>query len=157
MLAVLRHAAEQDVTVVREGVDFGVTSREITGDGQLLTLRGLDAEHRDVYLPLHGAHMAQNAAVALAAGEAFAGSSRMVTDETIRRTFGSAASPGRLEVMSTDPTVIVDGRTIRPVREPRPARSSRRTGKWWVWCRPVRTRTCGDCWRVSSRRCGGWW
>jgi dihydrofolate synthase/folylpolyglutamate synthase len=106
---VLRHAAEADATVVLEGVDFSVISREVAGDGQRLTLRGLGGDRREIFLPLHGAHMAQNAAVALAAVEAFAGSSRTLDDETIRQAFGSVTSPGRLELISTNPTVILDG------------------------------------------------
>ncbi|MBL1066517.1 folylpolyglutamate synthase/dihydrofolate synthase family protein [Streptomyces sp. 7-21] len=108
---VLRRAAEVDATVAREGLEFGVLSREIAVGGQLLTLRGLGGEYPDVFLPLHGEHMAHNAAVALAAVEAFLGvgqDGRALDADVVREAFGSVTSPARLEVVRTSPTVILD-------------------------------------------------
>jgi dihydrofolate synthase/folylpolyglutamate synthase len=73
----LRYAVEVGATVAREGVEFGVLSREQAVGGQQLTLRGLRGTYDDLYLPLFGLHQAGNAACALAAVEAFAG----VTDD----------------------------------------------------------------------------
>ena len=69
----LKKAVEVDATVAREGMEFGVVAREIAVGGQLLTLRGLGGEYEQIFLPLYGAHQAHNAAVALAAVEAFFG------------------------------------------------------------------------------------
>ena len=69
----LKKAVEVDATVAREGMEFGVVSREVAVGGQLLTLRGLGGEYDEIFLPLYGAHQAHNAAVALAAVEAFFG------------------------------------------------------------------------------------
>ena len=69
----LKKAVEVDATVAREGLEFGVVAREVAVGGQLLTLRGLGGEYDEIFLPLHGAHQAHNAAVALAAVEAFFG------------------------------------------------------------------------------------
>ncbi|CAM5330826.1 dihydrofolate synthase [Streptomyces purpurascens] len=69
----LKKAVEVDATVAREGLEFGVVDRQVAVGGQLVTLRGLGGEYPEVYLPLHGAHQAHNAAVALAAVEAFFG------------------------------------------------------------------------------------
>ena len=60
-------------TLVREGLDFGVTSRVPAVGGQVLGLQGLRGSYEEVFLPLYGAHQAQNAALALAAVEAFVG------------------------------------------------------------------------------------
>jgi len=76
----LRRAVEVDALVVREGTEFGVVSRVPGVGGQLLSLQGLRATYDDVFLPLHGAHQAQNAAVALAAVESFAGSQPLDAD-----------------------------------------------------------------------------
>src|SRR6476620_6576615 len=65
-------AAEVGATVAREGVEFGVVSRVPAVGGQVLSLQGLRGRYDEVLLPLYGAHQAQNAAVALAAVEAFA-------------------------------------------------------------------------------------
>ena len=110
--ALLRRAAEVDATVAREGLEFGVLARQVAVGGQLLTLRGLGGEYPDVFLPLHGAHQAHNAAVALAAVEAFFGVGAQRAEpldlDTVRSAFASAASPGRLEVVRRSPTVVLD-------------------------------------------------
>jgi dihydrofolate synthase/folylpolyglutamate synthase len=107
----LRYAVEVGATVAREGVEFGVLSREQAVGGQQLVLRGLRGTYEDVYLPLFGLHQAANAACALAAVEAFAG----VSDEAgaldaglVRESFAKVSSPGRLEVVRRSPTIIID-------------------------------------------------
>ncbi|MGH8869580.1 MAG: bifunctional folylpolyglutamate synthase/dihydrofolate synthase [Actinomycetes bacterium] len=105
----LRRSAEVEATVAREGFEFGVVSREVAVDGQLVSLRGLTREYPDVFLPLHGAHQAHNAAVALATVEAFAGRAQTELDlELVRQAFAGVASPGRLEVVRTSPTILLD-------------------------------------------------
>ncbi|MEU2154322.1 folylpolyglutamate synthase/dihydrofolate synthase family protein [Streptomyces sp. NPDC019396] len=108
----LKKAVEADATVAREGMEFGVVSREVAVGGQLVTLRGLGGEYEEVFLPLHGAHQAHNASVALAAVEAFFGvgdqHARTLDMETVRAAFASVTSPGRLEVVRRSPTVILD-------------------------------------------------
>ncbi|HEY7011848.1 MAG TPA: folylpolyglutamate synthase/dihydrofolate synthase family protein [Streptosporangiaceae bacterium] len=69
----LRRAVEVGATVAREGLEFGVTSRELAVGGQQLGIQGLLGRYDDLFLPLFGAHQASNAACALAAVEAFAG------------------------------------------------------------------------------------
>jgi folylpolyglutamate synthase/dihydropteroate synthase len=69
----LRRVAEVGATVAREGLEFGVISRELAVGGQLLGVRGLLGSYDDLFLPLFGAHQAGNASCALAAVEAFAG------------------------------------------------------------------------------------
>lgn len=108
----LKHAVEVDATVAREGMEFGVVGREVAVGGQLLTLRGLGGEYEEVFLPLYGAHQAHNAAVALAAVEAFFGigsqHARPLDIDVVRRAFASVTSPGRLEVVRRSPTVVLD-------------------------------------------------
>ncbi|MFJ7156101.1 bifunctional folylpolyglutamate synthase/dihydrofolate synthase [Streptomyces sp. NPDC101118] len=110
--ALLKRAVEVDATVAREGMEFGVVSREVAVGGQLLTLRGLGGEYEEVFLPLYGAHMAANAAVALSAVEAFFGigaeHARPLDIDTVRRAFASVTSPGRMEVVRRSPTVVLD-------------------------------------------------
>lgn len=109
---VLKKAVETDATVAREGMEFGVVSRSIAVDGQLLTLRGVGGEYEEIYLPLHGPYQAHNAAVALAAVEAFFGigaqGARRLDLDTIRKGFAAVTSPGRLEVVRRSPTVVLD-------------------------------------------------
>ncbi|MFR9674790.1 bifunctional tetrahydrofolate synthase/dihydrofolate synthase [Streptomyces sp. TR06-5] len=109
---VLRRAVDVDATVAREGMEFGVVSREVAVGGQLITLRGLGGEYPDVFLPMHGAHMAHNACVALAAVEAFLGiggeNARELDIETVRQAFASVATPGRMELVRSSPSVLLD-------------------------------------------------
>ena len=104
----LRRCAEVGATIAREGLEFGVLDRRTAVGGQLLTLRGLAGTYDDVFLPLHGPHQAANAAAALAAVEAFLGGSGALDPEAVREGFRQASSPGRLEVLRTSPTVLVD-------------------------------------------------
>jgi dihydrofolate synthase/folylpolyglutamate synthase len=105
----LRRSVEVGATVAREGVEFGVVSRAPAVGGQVLSLQGPGARYDDVFLPLFGEHQASNAAVALAAVEAFlGGGSQSLDPELVRAGFASVTSPGRLEVVRRGPTVVVD-------------------------------------------------
>jgi dihydrofolate synthase/folylpolyglutamate synthase len=103
----LARAAEVGATVVREGMEFGVISRVPAVGGQVVALQGLRARYDDVFLPLYGAHQAQNAAVALAAVEAFAGDMPL-DEELVRAAFAEVSSPGRLEIVRRSPTIVLD-------------------------------------------------
>jgi dihydrofolate synthase/folylpolyglutamate synthase len=70
--ALLRRVVSVGASVVREGLEFGVLNRDLAVGGQRLDLRGLRGDYTDILLPLFGAYQASNAAVALAAVEAFA-------------------------------------------------------------------------------------
>jgi dihydrofolate synthase/folylpolyglutamate synthase len=100
-------AAEVGATVAREGLEFGVVHRLPAVGGQMLHLQGLKGEYDEIFLPLHGAHQAQNAALALAAVEAFAGDEPLDAD-LVREAFGQVTSPGRLEVIRRSPTIVLD-------------------------------------------------
>ena len=104
---VTQRAAEVGSAAFWEGKDFGVSSRVPAVGGQMLALRGLRAEYGDVFLPLYGAHQAQNACVALAAVEAFLGEEPLDAD-LVRAAFETVTSPGRLEVIRRSPTIVLD-------------------------------------------------
>ena len=105
---VLMHkCAEVDATPLREGVEYAVKKRDLAVGGQLVSISGIYGDYDDLFLPLHGAHQAANAATALAAVEAFAGESKL-DESVVREAFSSVTSPGRCEVIMRNPTVIVD-------------------------------------------------
>ena len=110
MTVILEQAVRADAAVARAGSEFGVVSSTIAVGGQQLTLQGLGGDYTDIFLPLSGEHQANNAAVALAAVEAFfgAGSGRMLDIDTVREGFASVESPGRLERVRATPTVFID-------------------------------------------------
>ncbi|MEU7833269.1 folylpolyglutamate synthase/dihydrofolate synthase family protein [Nonomuraea sp. NPDC052129] len=104
----MRRAVDVGAVVAREGLEFGVLAREVAMGGQLLTLRGLKGVYEEVYLPLYGEHQASNAACALAAVEALTGGDDPLDVELVRQAFAGASSPGRLEILRRNPTVVVD-------------------------------------------------
>ena len=102
-----RRCADVGATLVREGSDFGIVDRRPAVGGQLLSLEGLGGRYDDVFVPLFGRHQASNAAAALAAAESFMGGARLDA-EAVREGFAQVRSPGRLEVVRTSPTIILD-------------------------------------------------
>ncbi|MBQ0897337.1 bifunctional folylpolyglutamate synthase/dihydrofolate synthase [Micromonospora sp. U56] len=108
---ILERCVEVGATVAREGTEFGVLRRAVAVGGQVLTIQGLGGVYEEVFIPLHGAHQAQNAAVALAAVEAFlgAGTKRQLDVEAVREGFATTSSPGRLEKVRNAPTILLDG------------------------------------------------
>ncbi len=110
-IELLRRANDVDASVARENLEFGVRDRRLAVGGQMLTLQGLGGLYEDVFLPLHGAHQAQNAALALAAVEAFFGAgaaSGPLNIDTVREAFAAVQSPGRLEPVRSAPTILLD-------------------------------------------------
>lgn len=110
MRVVLAEAVNKDSAVARAGVEFGVLDAQIAVGGQQVTLKGLGGTYEDIFLPLSGEHQARNAAVALAAAEAFfgAGSGRQLDIESVREGFAKVTSPGRLERVRSAPSVFID-------------------------------------------------
>lgn len=87
--------------------ELEVVDRQLAVGGQLVTLRTPAAVYEDVFILLHGEYQAHNALLALVAVEAvFAG--RALPARIVQDGFAGATSPGRLEVVRSSPTVIVD-------------------------------------------------
>ena len=105
----LERAQEVGARIVFEGNDFGVLTREVAVGGQQVSLRGLAGDYPDLFLALHGAHQAHNAATALAAVEAFlGGGEQLLSREVVQEAFAEITSPGRLEIVRRSPLVLVD-------------------------------------------------
>ena len=102
----MARCVEVGAPMVREGVDFGLLDRQPAVGGQLLRIDAADGPMGDIFLPLYGAHMAHNAALAVAAVEALRGAG--LSGEVISEGLGSVAAPARLETISSDPLVILD-------------------------------------------------
>lgn len=105
----LQTARENSAEFRFEGVEFGVADRTPGVGGQVLTVQGLAGRYEDIALPLLGAHQAENAALAIAAVEAFlGGGGKELSVDLVRTAFEEATSPGRLEVVRNAPVVILD-------------------------------------------------
>jgi dihydrofolate synthase/folylpolyglutamate synthase len=105
---IAERALEVGASVAWEGRDFDVEHRVPAVGGQMLRLRGLRASYDEVFVPLYGAHQAQNAVLALAAVEAFLGGEGPLDGDLVREGFEQVTSPGRLEVVRRSPTIVLD-------------------------------------------------
>ncbi len=102
-------AAQFEASVSIERRDFAVESTTVAVGGQLVDLRGRAGRYQGVYLPLYGDHQAQNAAVAVAAVETFLGDgTRPLDQDVVVEGLGSVTSPGRLQLIGVEPTILVD-------------------------------------------------
>lgn len=90
-----------------QGRDFALVDTRLAVGGRVLDIEVPGGEHHDVHLSLHGAHQADNAAVAVVAAEAFFG--RPLAEEVVTEAFADVSLPGRLEVVGHQPLVVLDG------------------------------------------------
>jgi dihydrofolate synthase/folylpolyglutamate synthase len=98
---------EYEASVLLEDRDFGVEQRRTAVGGQQLVVRTPRTTYDDLFVPLFGEHAARNAAAALTAVEALF--DRELSPEAVRAALASASSPGRLEVVSRRPLIVLDG------------------------------------------------
>ena len=90
--------------------DFFVDSFVATSTGQSITVSGLAARYGPYQAPVFGIHQAQNLAVAIAAVEAFLGGGEIaLADDVLRSAVSDVSSPGRLQLVKTEPPLLLDG------------------------------------------------
>jgi dihydrofolate synthase/folylpolyglutamate synthase len=99
--------ARDPAEVLRRDVDFGVRANVPAVGGRSLELYTRGARYSDLFVPLHGAHQGDNAAIALAAAEVFVGAP--LEEDAVYDAFTRVRSPGRIEVVSRHPLVLLDG------------------------------------------------
>jgi dihydrofolate synthase/folylpolyglutamate synthase len=87
--------------------DFAVLGQQLAVGGRVVDLSTPEGSFSEVFLPLHGRHQADNAAIALATAEAFVGGA--LPAAVVADGFASVRSPGRMEVVARRPLVLLDG------------------------------------------------
>ena len=109
-LAELERAADlTESTLKVEGSAFELTESTVAVGGQVISVRGLAGEYNDIFLPLYGTHQGHNAALAIAAVESFLGQgSQMLVGDVLTEGLTTVTSPGRLQLVGKEPTVLVD-------------------------------------------------
>ena len=107
-LGELELAAErQGSRLVVEGRDFHLREDRLAVGGRQVDVIGLSGDAYDpAFVPLFGRHQAENTTLAMAAVEAFF--DRPIPEEVLDEGLGQLTSPGRLQLISTDPIVYVD-------------------------------------------------
>lgn len=103
---VAERCGEVGARLVVAGRDFALLDRRVAVGGQLIRLQSSGGPV-EVLLPLFGEHMAENAALAVAAVEAFLGG-QALGEEVIVDGLSAVRAPARLEVVHRAPTVVLD-------------------------------------------------
>ena len=98
---------EGGATTMVRGDDFETVDNSLAIGGRALDLRTPTTIYSDVFLPLHGAHQGDNAAVALTAVETFFASP--LAEDVVHEGFANVEVPGRFEVLGVQPLAIIDG------------------------------------------------
>ncbi|WP_418277336.1 bifunctional folylpolyglutamate synthase/dihydrofolate synthase [Isoptericola jiangsuensis] len=99
--------AQVGARMLREDVELEVVDRRVAVGGQLVALRTPAATYTEIFVPLHGEHQAHNALLALASVEQLLGG-RVLDGGVVETAFADVAVPGRLELVRSSPTVLVD-------------------------------------------------
>jgi dihydrofolate synthase/folylpolyglutamate synthase len=109
-LAELQRAVElTESTLAVQGDAFSLVSTTVAVGGQVITVKGLAETYTELFLPMFGDHQAQNATLAIAAVESFlGGGSQPLVGDVLAEGLATATSPGRLQIVGTEPTVLVD-------------------------------------------------
>jgi dihydrofolate synthase / folylpolyglutamate synthase len=89
------------------GRDFAVESNVTAVGGRFVDLRTPGSTYEGIYLPLHGRYQADNFIDALAGAEAFFGNP--LGHQIVADAAAAVSSPGRLEVVSQRPLLVLDG------------------------------------------------
>ena len=92
--------------IYREGIEFDVLERSIGLGGQQLKITTPFSTYEDLFLPMYGKYQASNAACALMAVESFIG--KDIDQEIVHDAFRDFISPGRLQVVKRNPTIVID-------------------------------------------------
>ncbi|MBP1325270.1 dihydrofolate synthase/folylpolyglutamate synthase [Leucobacter exalbidus] len=91
------------------GEAFALVDDRLAVGGRQIDVRGISGVgYEPAFVPLHGAHQAENVTLAVAAVEAFFGAERPIPGEVLEDGLGQLTSPGRLQLIGTDPVVYVD-------------------------------------------------
>lgn len=86
---------------------YSLVRNDLAVGGRAITVRTPFATYDDVLVTLHGIHQGVNATTAIVAAEAFLG--RALGEDVVRDTLARAVMPGRMELLSRHPTIVVDG------------------------------------------------
>jgi dihydrofolate synthase/folylpolyglutamate synthase len=102
-----RRADELGADLWLLGETFSLEQNELALGGRAISVRTPYARYDEVLVSLHGIHQGVNAATAIVAAEAFLG--RALGEEPVTSTLAKARMPGRMELISRKPMIVLDG------------------------------------------------
>lgn len=103
----MARASELGATLWTIEESFSLVRNDLAVGGRAITVKTPFATYDDVLVTLHGIHQGVNATTAIVAAEAFLG--RALGEDVVRDTYAHAVMPGRMELLSRHPTIVVDG------------------------------------------------
>lgn len=100
---------ERGAKLYAQGRDFKLAEDRLAVGGRQVDIVGLaGTAYPGAFVPLFGQHQAENVTLAVAAVEAFFGADRPIPEEILEEGLGQLTSPGRLQLIGSDPIVYVD-------------------------------------------------
>ncbi len=106
---ILAEAERHGSKVYAFGSDFSLIEDHLAVGGRQIDVAGITGHvYEPAFVPLFGQHQAENATLAIAAVEAFFGAERPIPTEILEAGLAGLTSPGRLQLVGTDPIVYVD-------------------------------------------------
>lgn len=106
---IIEAAENEGAKLLIAGRDFALIEDRLAVGGRQIDVHGLHGHAYDpAFVPLFGRHQADNVTLAIAAVEAFLGGERPVPEEVLDEGLRQLTSPGRLQLIGTDPVVYVD-------------------------------------------------
>lgn len=109
-LDIVRSTASQNGCILRsasENVNIQFKSRSLSG--QKVVVESSEASYGTINLPLSGAHQLANMAVAITTIEVLADNGVDLPEKAVKKGLSHVVWPGRLQVLSVAPPVILDG------------------------------------------------
>ncbi|CAH2716277.1 Folylpolyglutamate synthase [Neobacillus rhizosphaerae] len=103
-------AAKRKAPLYRLNEAFSISSHESLDTGEIFTLHTVSQTMEKLEISMIGQHQTENAALAVSAAQFLNQESLFnITDEAIQEGLKKAYWPGRFEILSENPLVIIDG------------------------------------------------
>jgi dihydrofolate synthase / folylpolyglutamate synthase len=110
-LNVIEEQAEKmQAPIYKLNQDFSISSHESLSHGELFTLQNQSAKLEQLEITMIGQHQTENASLAVLAAQYLTEQGAInLTEQDIRKGLKQAYWPGRFEILSENPLVIIDG------------------------------------------------
>ncbi|MEH7176395.1 bifunctional folylpolyglutamate synthase/dihydrofolate synthase [Neobacillus vireti] len=107
---ITEQAEKKQAALFRLNQDFKVTSHSPQANGEIFTLKQAGQTLEQLEIGMIGQHQTENAALAVMAAQSINQDENfIITEEAIRTGLKTAYWPGRFEILSNQPLVIIDG------------------------------------------------
>lgn len=109
-LKVIEDAAEKMFAPIsRLNQEFQISGHESIAKGEIFALKSKSLSYEELEISMIGQHQTENASLAVIAADFLNQAGFQVTEDSIRRGLREAYWPGRFEILSEKPLVVIDG------------------------------------------------